>query len=86
MEWPAWWNWELELLVHVEERMEDREFSEAELRTMLENAHRLETDHVPGRWLVHTRFARRPWVVVLEPDFTAEVLVVITAFERERKS
>lgn len=86
MERPEWWDWELELIAHVEERMADREFSEVELRTMLGNANRLKPDHVPGRWLVHTHHAGHPWIVVLEPDFTAEVLVVITAFERERKS
>jgi hypothetical protein len=85
MEWPEWWDWELELIVHVEERMEDREFSEVELRTMLEHASRLEPDHVPGRWLVYAHHAGRPWIVLVEPDSIDEVLVVITAFQRERK-
>lgn len=63
--------------------MEDREFSEVELREMLEDATRLERDHVPGRWLAFTRHRGRPWNVVLEPDFDDISLVVITAYERE---
>ena len=33
--WPTWWDWELEMTPHVERRMEDRNFSEVELRDML---------------------------------------------------
>ena len=32
---PAWWDWDLEMTPHVERRMEDRDFSEVELRDML---------------------------------------------------
>ena len=35
---PAWWNWELELTLHVLKRMEDRDFNEVDLRMMLEHA------------------------------------------------
>ena len=38
MEWPAWWEWELEITPHLEKRMEDRDFTEIELREMLEQA------------------------------------------------
>ena len=38
MEWPDWWEWELELSPHLEKRMVDRDFTELDLRTMLENA------------------------------------------------
>jgi hypothetical protein len=60
MEWPEWRGWELEMIIHVEKRMEDRGFSEVELRTMLEHTSRLEPDHVPGRWLAFTRHAGSP--------------------------
>lgn len=33
---PDWWNFELELSPHVEERMIDRGFSEVDLRLMIE--------------------------------------------------
>ena len=35
MAFPEWWDWELELTPHVEKRMEDRTFSEVDLRLML---------------------------------------------------
>ena len=38
MPWPDWWEWELELTPHLEKRMEDREFTEVDLRAMLERA------------------------------------------------
>jgi hypothetical protein len=37
--WPDWWDWQLELVPHLERRMEDRDFNELELREMLEVAH-----------------------------------------------
>lgn len=36
--WPDWWEWEVELTPHLERRMEDRSFSEVDLRGMLERA------------------------------------------------
>lgn len=82
MEWPEWWDWELELIVHAEERLEDREVSDVELRSMLDRAFLLEPDHVPGRWVVHTRHAGATWFVVLEPDPTSRVTFVITMYQR----
>lgn len=38
---PSWWDWELELSVHVEQRMLERGITEVELRTMLEHAREL---------------------------------------------
>jgi hypothetical protein len=41
-QWPDWWEWELDLsLPHLRKRMIDRGFSETDLLTMLEDAHRL---------------------------------------------
>ncbi|HUP01553.1 MAG TPA: hypothetical protein VM737_08550 [Gemmatimonadota bacterium] len=39
MDRPDWWEWELELTPHLERRMEDRDFSEIDLRKMFEEAH-----------------------------------------------
>ena len=50
------------------------------LRAMLESASRYRPDVVPGRWVVETRFRRRPWEVIVEPDDSLELLVVVTAF------
>ena len=46
VEWPPWWDWELELTPHVERRTEDRDFTEIDLRLMLETAHGYRTDPV----------------------------------------
>ena len=49
MPWPDWWEWELELTPHLEKRMEDREFTEVDLRAMLEQAEGHYRDVVEGR-------------------------------------
>ncbi len=52
MEWPSWWEWDLELAPHVYKRMEDRDFNEVELRQMLHDAQAYRLDVVDGRWIV----------------------------------
>jgi len=37
---PFWWRWEVQLSSHVERRMARRDFSEVDLRRMLEHAER----------------------------------------------
>lgn len=81
--WPAWWEWELELSPHLLKRMEDRRFTEIDLRAMLSRAARLRPDPLPGRWLVETRHRRRRWRVIVEPDSALRVLVVVTAYPAE---
>lgn len=51
MEWPDWWEWELELSPHLEKRMEERGVTEIELRQRLDRAHRYRPDVVEGRRL-----------------------------------
>ena len=63
-------------------RMEDRRFSEVDLRSMLQKATSYRRDVVEGRWVVVTRYRRRPWEVIIEPDLTARV-VVVTAYPAE---
>lgn len=77
---PDWWDWELELTPHVEKRMEDRDFTEVDLREMLEHARGHRHDFVEGRFVIETRFRGRPWGVVVEPDEVEHLLVVITAY------
>jgi hypothetical protein len=79
---PEWWRWELELTPHVEMRMEDRGFTELELRHMLERAQDLRPDVVEGRWIVETTHLRHRWEVVVEPDWALQRLVIITAHPR----
>lgn len=79
-DWPAWWDWELELTSHLLKRMVDRGFSEIDLRSMMDVASRLRKHHEPGRWIVETSHASSPWEVVVEPDPEDGLLVVITAY------
>ncbi len=60
--------------------MEDRRFTEVDLRAMFENAVRVRPDAVTGRWVVETRFRSKRWEIIVEPDHQARVLVVITAY------
>jgi hypothetical protein len=79
--WPSWWEWELEFTPHLERRMEDRAFTETDLRRMLEIA----LDYAPdpamdGRFLIKTRHGRGDWEVIVEPDAEGHCLVVVTAY------
>lgn len=60
--------------------MVDREFTEVDLRRMLQHATDYRRDIVPGRWVVLARHRRQTWHVIVEPDFEAELLVVVTAY------
>lgn len=80
---PTWWGWELAFTAHIEARMEERQFSEVDLRVMLQETSALEPARRPGRFLARTRLRGRPWIVVLEPDPDAELVFVVTAYPRE---
>lgn len=80
MEWPEWWNWELEFSPHLLKRMIDRGFSQTDLREMLELADGFQVDADPDRFAIFTHREQVQWVVIVEPDQDANVLVVITAF------
>jgi hypothetical protein len=77
---PAWWNWELVLTFHVERRMEDRGFTEVDLRAMLEMASGWQPDYVEGRYIILCRLRGRRWHIIIEPDEDRQVLVIITAY------
>jgi Domain of unknown function (DUF4258) len=79
-EWPEWWDWEIELSPHLLKRMVDRRFTEVDLRRMLERAAGYREDIVEGRWAIETRYARRAWEVIVEPDSDRRLLVVVTAY------
>lgn len=78
---PDWWDFELELSPHVEERMIDRGFTDVDLRLMLERAIRIRPSRSAGRFLVETVHDGDAWEVILEPDERDRVIVVITAFQ-----
>ena len=60
--------------------MVDRQFTEIDLRRMLERALDYRRDIVKGRWIIETRHRRHPWEVIVEPDIDAQLLVVVTAY------
>lgn len=60
--------------------MEDREFNEVDLRTMLERASGFRPDIVDGRWLVESWHQNRRWDIIVEPDTEQGLLVVVTAY------
>jgi hypothetical protein len=60
--------------------MEDRRFTEIDLRRMLGRATDYGPDVVADRWVIHTRFRRRRWEVIVEPDDVAGLLLVVTAY------
>ncbi len=47
---------------------------------MLESATGYRADVAPGRWVIETMHARERWEVIVEPDMTAQLLVVVTAY------
>ncbi len=80
MNWPTWWDWELEISPHVEKRMEERNFTEIDLRDMMQRAQTFEADEIEGRYVIQTRRQQHDWKIIVEPDATDHLLVVITAF------
>ncbi|HEY7676634.1 MAG TPA: DUF4258 domain-containing protein, partial [Candidatus Methylomirabilis sp.] len=81
--WPDWWEWGLEFTPHLEKRMEDRDFTEIELREMLTHARSYQPDVVEGRWVIETFHRGHGWQVIVEPDEVEYLLVVVTAYPVE---
>lgn len=63
--------------------MEDRSFSELDLRSMLEHAEDYRADVVEDRWVIQTYLSARPWEIIVEPDEVGHFLVVVTAYPLE---
>jgi len=78
--WPDWWEWEVDLTPHLLKRMEDRNFTELDLRGMLQHAKAYRQDATADRWVIDTRHHMQPWEVIVEPDPIEQLLVVITAY------
>jgi hypothetical protein len=60
--------------------MLDRGFGEVELRRMMEHARNYREDIVEGRWVIEGRRGRADWEVIVEPERSTELLVVVTAY------
>ena len=61
--------------------MEQRGVTEVDVRAMLERAMRSEASVVEGRFMIHATHNHRPWIVIVEPDVDAKLLVVVTPYE-----
>jgi hypothetical protein len=60
--------------------MEERGFSELEVRTMLRDAREVTPSRQSGRWIVSAALGDRRWAVVVEPDADEQVIYVVTAY------
>ena len=60
--------------------MDDRRFTEIDLRRMLERASGYRKDLVEGRWVIEARHGGKAWEVIVEPDPGRQLLVVVTAY------
>ena len=60
--------------------MEDRNFNEVDLRTMLGHARSFRQDIVDARWVIETQHHKHRWEVIVEPDVDAKLLVIVTAY------
>ncbi len=47
---------------------------------MLEAAGGYRKDVAPGRWVIESKRGRQSWEVIVEPDESLKILVVITAY------
>ena len=70
----------MELSPHLLKRMDDRRFTEIDLRRMLERASGYHQDVVDGRWVIEAKHRGKAWEVIVEPDFERQLLVVVTAY------
>ncbi len=61
--------------------MEQRGVTEVDVRAKLERATGYEPSVVEGRSIIHGAHRQRPWIVIVEPDIDAKVLVVVTPYE-----
>jgi hypothetical protein len=78
--WPDWWDWDLELTSHLEQRMEERDFTEVDVREMLAAATGFAPDVVEGRFLIESLRRGKSWHLIVEPDHDESLLVVVTAY------
>ena len=66
--------------------MEDRGFTEVDLRRMMEYASGYHRARREGRWIIATRHQAEDWEIIVQPDPDTEYLGVVTAYEVTPKS
>ena len=55
--------------------------TEVDVRAMLERATAFEPSVVEGRFMIRVARDSRPWIVIVEPDNDASLLVIVTVYE-----
>ena len=60
--------------------MIERGFSEVDVREILEEAIALSPGSRPDRWVAKCLWRGKRWDVILEPDPTVRVVVVVTGY------
>jgi len=65
----------------MERRLIKREFTETQLRRMMEHATGFDRDYKEGRWVIEVRLRRADWEIIVEPIPEEEILEVVTAYE-----
>lgn len=63
--------------------MEDRDFTEVDLRRMFEVAKEIRPDTVADRFAVKTMHNGAAWEIIVEPDHELQCIVVVTAYRVE---
>jgi hypothetical protein len=81
--WPEWWQFDLVISPHVVARMEERNFNEIDLRTMLEQATKWRESAATGRFIIASSFEAQQWEIVVEPDEYEHLLIIVTAYAVE---
>lgn len=77
--WPNWWEWDIELSSHCLKRMQERTFSELNLRFMLEDATSLQ-EQGHGTFIIGTTSQGVQWEVIVVPDYDEQKVIVVTAY------
>jgi len=81
-DWPPWWNWEIDLWTHLEEKMEERGFTEVDLRRMLEYAAEYRrVERVVGSSQLGIGGGTGKSLINVQPEPDREILGVVTAYE-----
>lgn len=80
MQRPQWLDWELVLTSHVLRRMAERGLTEVELRTIVEAPASITPAADPSRFEITGRIDQDRWLVVVDADPVAEVLIAVTAY------
>jgi hypothetical protein len=76
---PEWWNWDLSFTGHAEFAHGATRGDRGGRPRYAGASHQVRRRE--GRFMIQTRRGQSPWVVIVEPDAEARLLVVVTVYE-----